>query len=147
MFCQNCRKPIRLGNPPYCNCRFYSNARQVSYILIKTLNRKILVKEQLWVIAQNGSVALINNHIEITLIKTTTTKIHVTVDGERLGVAEYVSLPPFVEKLLYAREVRRERRVVTVIATRQEAMTILSSTSAASLRAVENGRATIAIPI
>jgi hypothetical protein len=145
MFCQNCRKPIRLGNPPYCNCRFYSNARQVSYILIKTVNRKVFVRQPLWVVAQGGTVGLLNSMTEVIVTKTTD-GIYVNMDGERLGRVEYISLPPFVEKLLTTREVRREHKV-TVIATRQEAMAILSSTPGATLLAVENRKATIAIPL
>jgi hypothetical protein len=145
MFCQNCRKPIRLGNPPYCNCRFYANSRQISYVLIKTVNRKLFIRQQLWVVAQGGTVGLINDSVEIE-IRREAESISITFNGERLGRAEYISLPPFVEKLLYAREVRREHKV-TVIATRQEAMAILSSTPGATLLAVENRKATIAIPL
>jgi len=148
MFCSNCRKPIKTNatGMPYCGCRIYSNSKPLSYVLIKTINRKIFIRQSLWVVAQGGTVGLINSQTEITITKTTD-GIYVNMDGERLGRAEYISLPPFVEKLLYAREVRRERRVVTVIARREEAGRILSFTSGATLRAVENGKATIAIPL
>jgi hypothetical protein len=148
MFCQNCKKPIRTNSTgvPYCNCRIYANSRPLSYILIKTINRKILVKEQLWVVAQGGTVGLINSQTEIT-VTNTVSGIYVTFNGENLGKAEYISMPPFVEKLLVTKEVRRERREVTVIARREEAGRILSFTPGATLRAVENGRANIAIPI
>jgi hypothetical protein len=146
MFCQNCRKPIRLGNPPYCNCRFYSNARQVSYILIKTVNRKVFVRQPLWVVAQGGTVGLLNSMTEVIVTKTTD-GIYVNMDGEKLGRVEYISLPPFVEKLLSSKSEVVRRKQVTVIARREEAMAVMSSTPGATLREVENGRATIAIPI
>jgi hypothetical protein len=117
-------------------------------VLIKTINRKIFVRGQLWVIAQNGSVALINSYIEITLIKTTASKIHVTVDGEKVGVAEYISIPPFVERLLHpgAGAAEKRTRKVTVVASCDEAGRILASTPGASLRAVEK-RVTISLAI
>jgi len=146
MFCQNCRKAIRPGNPPHCNCRFYANSRQISYVLIKTVNRKLFIKQSLWVVAQGGTVGLINSQTEITVTKTVS-GLYVAFNGENLGKAEYISMPPFVEKLLLTKEVRRERREVTVIARREEAGKILSSTAGATLRAVQNGRATVAIPI
>ena len=148
MFCQNCKKPIRTNSTgvPYCNCRIYANSRPLSYILIKTINRKLFIRQSLWVVAQGGTVGLLNDSTEITVTKTVS-GIYVVFNGERLGRAEYVSLPPFVEKLLTTREVRRERRVVTVTARREEAGRILSFTPRATLRAVENGRATIAIPL
>jgi hypothetical protein len=52
-----------------------------------------------------------------------------------------------VEKLLVTKEVRRERREVTVIARREDAGRILSITPGATLRAVDNRKATIAIPL
>jgi hypothetical protein len=145
MFCQNCRKAIRPGNPPYCNCRFYANSRQISYILIKTINRKLFIRQSLWVVAQGGTVGLINSRTEITVTKTVS-GIYVAFNGENLGKAEYISMPPFVEKLLVTKEVRRERKV-TVIARREEAMAVLNSTPGATLRVVEGGKATITIPI
>jgi hypothetical protein len=147
LFCKNCGKPIRAATGvPYCGCRIYGNSKPLSYVLIKTVNRKVFVRGQLWVVAQNGSVALINSHIEITLIKTTAGRIHVAVDGERLGAAEYVSLPPFVDRLLSDRGQPAAASRVTVVASGREAKEILS-VPGATLRAVENGRATISIPI
>jgi len=147
MFCQNCKKPIRTNSTgvPYCNCRIYANSRPLSYILIKTINRKIFIRQSLWVVAQGGTVGLLNDSMEI-VIRREAEAISVMFNGERLGRAEYISLPPFVEKLLTTREIRRERRV-TVIARREEAMAVLSSTPGATLRAVENGRATISVAI
>jgi hypothetical protein len=147
LFCKNCGKPIRaVTGVPYCGCRIYGNSKPLSYVLIKTVNQKVFVRGQLWVVAQNGSVALINSQIEITLIKTTGDKIHVAVDGERLGAAEYVSLPPFVEKLLHA-SVEKQAHKVTVIAGYEEARRILSSTPGATLREVEGERAVVTVPI
>jgi hypothetical protein len=148
MFCQNCKKPIRTNSTgvPYCNCRFYANSRQISYVLIKTVNRRLFIKQSLWVVAQGGTVGLINDSVEIE-IRREAESISITFNGERLGRAEYVSLPPFVEKLLSSKSEVVRRKQVTVITRREEAMAILSSTPGATLRAVENGRATIAIPI
>jgi hypothetical protein len=147
MFCSNCRKPIKTNatGMPYCGCRIYSNSKPLSYVLIKTFNRKIFIRQSLWVVAQGGTVGLINSQTEITLTKYVS-GIYVSFNGENLGKAEYISLPPFVEKLLVTKD-RRERREVTVIAQREDAGRILSFTPGATLRAVENGRATIAIPI
>jgi L-lactate utilization protein LutB len=116
-------------------------------VLVKTINRKIFVRGQLWVIAQNGSVALINSHTEITLIKTTASKIHVAIDGQKLGAAEYVSLPPFVERLLHSGAAEKRTREVTVVASRDEAGRILASTPGARLWGLEGKKAVITIPI
>jgi hypothetical protein len=130
---------------PYCGCRIYSNSKPLSYVLIKTVNRKIFIRQSLWVVAQGGTVGLINSQTEITVTKTVS-GIYVSFNGENLGKAEYISMPPFVEKLLVTKEVMRERRV-TVIARREEAMAVLNSTPGATLRAVEGGKAVITMPI
>jgi hypothetical protein len=147
MFCSNCRKPIKTNatGMPYCGCRIYSNSKPLSYVLIKTVNRKIFIRQSLWVVAQGGTVGLINDSVEI-VIRREAESISVTFNGERLGRAEYVSLPPFVEKLLSSKS-EVVRKQVTVIARREEAMAVLNSTPGATLRAVENRRATITIPL
>jgi hypothetical protein len=148
MFCSNCRKPIKTNatGMPYCGCRIYSNSKPLSYVLIKTVNRKIFIRQSLWVVAQGGTVGLINDSVEI-VIRREAEAISVTFNGERLGRAEYVSLPPFVEKLLSSKSEVVRRKQVTVITRREEAMAVLSSTPGAKLQAVENGKATITIPI
>jgi hypothetical protein len=81
------------------------------------------------------------------IVTKTTDGIYVNMDGEKLGRVEYISLPPFVEKLLSSKSEVVRRKQVTVIARREEAMAVMSSTPGATLREVENGRATISVPI
>jgi hypothetical protein len=146
MLCNNCKKPIRTGSTaPYCNCRIYANSRPLSYVLVKGTNRKILVKQPLWVIAQGGTVGLLNDGVEIKVVRRDD-GIYVAFNGERIGRVEYISLPPFVEKLLAGRGQPAATRRVTVIASGMEAEEILS-TPGATLRAVENGKATITVPL
>lgn len=144
LICRRCGKKVNVGAIPYCACRIYGNARVLSFILIRTANRKILIKGVLWVVAQDGEVGLLDNGTEVVLHREAG-RVVAYLNGERLGVTEYVSIPTFVERLLVDRQPAATRRV-TVIASGREAEEILS-TPGATLRAVENRRATIAIPI
>jgi hypothetical protein len=136
---------VSIGAIPYCACRTYGNARILSFILIRTANRKILIKGALWVIAQGGVVGLLDNGTEVVL-RREAGRVVAYLNGEKLGVTEYVSLPTFVERLLAGWGQPAATRRVTVIASGREAEEILS-TPGATLRAVENGKATIAVPL
>jgi hypothetical protein len=146
MICKNCGKAIRLSTgAPYCGCRFY-NSKILKYFIVETTKMKLTVRRPLWVVSQGGVVGLLADGLEITLTKQNC-RVYVSANGERLGAAEFITLPPFVEKLLSSPHNLRLRKQVTVIARRKEAMNILSSTPGATLRAVEGGKAVITIPV
>ena len=103
MRCHNCGKQVLVPKTetgaPYCGCRFYDKSRRLSYFILGVTAMKIAVRQPLWVIANHGEVGLLGNGAEI-LLRREEGGISVTFNGERLGVAGFITLPPFVEKLL-----------------------------------------------
>jgi hypothetical protein len=136
---------LNIGAIPYCACRTYGNARLLSFVLIRTANRKILIKGALWVVAQGGEVGLLDNGTEVVL-RRESGRVVAYLNGERLGATEYISIPPFVESLLRPGGAEKQTRKVTVVASCDEAGRILAFTPGARLRTVEK-RVTISLAI
>jgi hypothetical protein len=147
MICKNCGKVIRIPatGAPYCGCRFY-NSRTLKYFIVETTKLKIVVRRPLWVVAQGGVVGLLADGIEITLVKISG-KIYVSANGERLGAAEFITLPPFVEKLMTDRPVKARRRHATVTLLNSAATEVLANIPGATIKSVEGKQITLAIPI
>jgi hypothetical protein len=108
---------------------------------------KLIIRRPLWVVAQGGAVGLLSDGLEITLTKTNG-RIYVEANGERLGAAEFITLPPFVEKLMMDRPVRARRRHATItLLNSAEATEMLTAIPGATIKSVEGKRITLAIPI
>jgi hypothetical protein len=146
MICRNCGKTIRIPTTgaPYCGCRFW-NAKILKYFIVEATKLKMVVRRPLWVVAQGGVVGLLADGIEITLTKTNG-RIYVEANGERLGAAEFITLPPFVEKLMTDRRVNR-RKYATVTLLNSAAIEVLANIPGATIKSVEGKRITLAIPI
>jgi hypothetical protein len=107
---------------------------------------KLIVRRPLWVVAQGGVVGLLADGLEITLTKTDG-RIYVTANGERLGRAEFITLPPFVEKLMTDRRVNRRKYATVTLINSVEATEVLANIPGATIKSVEGKRITLAIPI
>jgi hypothetical protein len=147
MICKNCGKVIRVPatGAPYCGCRFY-NVKILKYFIVETVKIKLIVRRPLWVVAQGGVVGLLADGLEITLTKTDG-RIYVTANGERLGRAEFITLPPFVEKLMTDRRVNRRKYATVTLINSVEATEVLANIPGATIKSVEGKRITLAIPI
>jgi hypothetical protein len=148
MICKNCGKVIRIPTTgtPYCGCRFY-NSKILKYFIVETVKMKLIVRRPLWVVAQGGVVGLLADGLEITLTKLNG-RVYVSANGERLGAAEFITLPPFVEKLMTDRPVKARRRHATVtLLNSAEATEVLTTIPGATIKGMEGRRITLAIPI
>jgi len=84
--------------------------------------------------------------LEITLVKISG-KIYVEANGERLGAAEFITLPPFVEKLMTDRRVNRRKYATVTLLNSAEATEVLANIPGATIKSVEGKQITLAIPI
>jgi hypothetical protein len=147
MICKNCGKVIRIPTTgtPYCGCRFY-NSKILKYFIVEATKMKLTVRRPLWVVAQGGVVGLLADGIEITLTKLNG-RVYVSANGERLGAAEFITLPPFVEKLMTDRPVNKRKYATVTLINSVEATEVLTNIPGATIKSVEGKRITLAIPI